>query len=226
MIPCSVSPNFAFYQYIVECKDKRGKDIASRGRRAAIFELGIFDPAGGYIARNFPDMTEKEVKDLKRVVFFQGSYAFSGRPLPGVEERLREGGSLPLVGADGCPTSADADMMSITAASAFCAPAEMQIQQKREAQVQPSQQQRAAPQAAEPSLASSMQTLTLDLRCSDCVHTFVDQNALFMHCRETGHFPVTSGSGDGVVRPASKEDFCQYANVVLGRALGERLARW
>ena len=83
--------------------------------------------------------------------------------------------------------------------------------------------------------------LSVELRCANCVRTFVDENALVMHCTQLGHFPVTANEGGGmgamgsskveggspiIARPANRQEFVQYANVVLQRALGERLARW
>ena len=179
------------------------------------------------MARHAPDLKKKQLEDLRRVIFFQNSYAFAARPIPGLDgleqmsggKSSAEGSWVPLVGGgDGTrafASSDEGDYMAFTSVSIFCAPVEMKL--------------RAAPQAAADTqpLSSSMKELTLDFRCSDCVHSFADENSLLMHCRDTGHFPAGGDDGSGGdVRPANKEEFIQYANVVLSRALGERYARW
>ena len=239
LIPCSISSNFVFYQYGIECINKKGKEIDSRSRRGVLFNMGMFGP-DGYLARNCNGMSKKEIEDLRRVLFYQGSYLLSARPIPGVGNNIPDGG-IDLVGGGGvgsknrrsdgvCPTSDNGDSMILTSVKVFCAPLEMKLGGGNNmAKKEP----RAAPQAAEPSVqrvSSSMETLTMELRCANCVYTFKDDNSLLMHCRETGHFPVTTpGDDDGAhpaIHPANKEEFIQYANVVLRRALGERLARW
>jgi hypothetical protein len=82
---------------------------------------------------------------------------------------------------------------------------------------------RAAPQAAEP-IEASMANLTVELRCNDCIKTFGDEKALIAHCSQMGHSPVMVG--DKGAKVANISLFLQYANVVLKRALGERLAPW
>ena len=237
LIPCSISPNFVFYQYGIECINKKGKEIDSRSRRGMLFNMGMFGP-DGYLARNCNGMSKKEIEDLRRVLFYQGSYLLSARPIPGVGNNIPDGG-IDLVGGGGVgsknrsdgifPTSDNGDSMILTSVKVFCAPLEMKLGGGNN---MVKNEPRAAPQAAEPSssvqrVSSSMETLTMELRCANCVYTFKDDNSLLMHCRETGHFPVTSGDDDhNTIHPANKEEFIQYANVVLRHALGERLARW
>mmetsp|Transcript_21287 Transcript_21287/g.46192 ORF Transcript_21287/g.46192 Transcript_21287/m.46192 type:complete len:966 (-) Transcript_21287:493-3390(-) len=224
LLPCSVMPNFKFYQYGIQCTDKHGNEIASRSRRGTLFNLGIFGP-NGHIARNHGSMSKKAVDDLRRIVFFQSSFVFSARPIPGIES-ISKDEKIPIVGGgNGSPISDEGDAVMLTSLTVCNAPVEMGLSRKAAAVPQ-----RAAPQAGSPcppvgQVASSMKTLTVDMRCANCAYTFVDENALIAHCRETGHFPVTSSDDEGI-RPANREEFIQYANVALRRALGERLARW
>lgn len=157
------------------------------------------------------------MEDLRRVVFFQSSYVFSARPIPGILSVPK--GGVPIVGGgNGTPNSDEGDAMTLTSLTVYSCPKEMGVK---------APPPRAAPQAGGvEQLASSMEAVTVDMRCADCVFSFVDENSLVAHCRETGHFPVTNTGEQQAVRAANKEEFIQYANVVLRRALGERLARW
>ncbi len=71
-----------------------------------------------------------------------------------------------------------------------------------------------------------MASLTTDLRCAGCIKSFVDEKALLVHCQMTGHAPMFARTGGERAILANREVFLQYANVVLKRALGERLAPW
>ena len=166
--------------------------------------MGMFGPKG-HIARKFPDLPPKAVEDLRRVVFFQSSYVFAARPIPGLES-LPEGGVALVGGGDGSPVSDEGDAVTLTSMTAYSTPAEMKAECPPAAATGG---QRAAPQADPGGTAgatAAMGELSVDARCNDCVFTFVDNNALVAHCRETGHFPVTSAGAPGAqaVRPANK----------------------
>lgn len=60
-------------------------------------------------------------------------------------------------------------------------------------------------------------------RCRDCTATFDNPGALLQHCQDRGHAPVMEQAG---ASPAATESFIAYLNIMLNRALGERLPRW
>ena len=70
---------------------------------------------------------------------------------------------------------------------------------------------------------ASKNEVSMDFRCSDCTTSFLDFNGVKLHCQATGHSPVTN---DQDAKPASIGVFLQYANTIVQRAMGERMARW
>ncbi|KAL7520247.1 hypothetical protein ACHAWX_004980 [Stephanocyclus meneghinianus] len=218
VIPCTVSPSLRFYVYGVEATSKNGKQIDSRSRRGQLYGLGVFDSKVGLLARNYDASCGKKLDDLiaewRRLLFFQNSVIFAARPLPGMEPLAKQE-SVPLVGGGkGTPESDNGDAMTVTDVTQYSPPAELI----------PASASTAAPRKAG-TLEASMASLTVDLRCADCIKSFVDDKALLAHCQMTGHAPVIASGGEGA-KPANREVFLQYANVVLKRALGERLAPW
>jgi len=179
---------------------------------------------------------KKYLEEWRRVIFFQNSVFFSARPVPGLSlEALPVGGGgaagggkggasradgIPLVGGgNGSPASAGGEAVTVIEGGAYGIPLEMMTKAERDKRTsQPQQQQQQQQQQVE----ESMRELTLDLRCANCAKAFTDDKGLLQHCKETGHFPV----GKEEVVPPTKELFVQYANVVLNRAMGERMARW
>ena len=149
---------------------------------------------------------------------------FSSRPLPGLES-VPEGGVALVGGGSGTPESDNGDAMTIMTLTVYGTPLEMMDAKSRKSSGVAGGSQGAAPRAGPTQeVTSSVSALTLDLRCSNCTKSFVDANALLAHCKESGHFAVTS-SDENIV-PANIEVFTQYANVVLDRAMSERLAKW
>eukprot|EP00804_Cyclotella_cryptica_P022927 CCRYP_018744-RA/>CCRYP_018744-RA protein AED:0.29 eAED:0.29 QI:71/1/1/1/1/0.85/7/1036/740 len=222
VIPCSVSPSLRFFVYGVEATSKKGKQIDSRSRRGQLFGMAVFDAKVGLLARNYDANCGKKLEDViaewRRLLFFQNSVIFAARPLPGMEP-LAKGESVPLVGGGkGTPESDNGDAMTVTDVTQYSPPVEM-------IPASASAPKKAAPPKAD-SLEASMASLTVDLRCADCIKSFVDEKALLAHCQMTGHAPVIAGSGGQEAKPANREVFLQYANVVLKRAMGERLAPW
>ena len=71
-----------------------------------------------------------------------------------------------------------------------------------------------------------MASLTADLRCAGCIKSFGDEKALLAHFQMKGHVPMFVGTGGEGAVLAKRELVLQYANLVLKRALGERLAPW
>jgi hypothetical protein len=62
-------------------------------------------------------------------------------------------------------------------------------------------------------------------RCGSCTATFPAWEGLAQHCREKAHSPVYD-TGDSDHSPAPAEEFISYVNLVLQRAMGERLKKW
>lgn len=102
------SPNFSFYIYTCDCRDKDDQLIESRGRRADLFRKGVLDGV-------LKDMPAAEKDQLKRATFFAGSFFFSGKAIPGLEKK-----SLPLQVTDGTQTGGD--VMTVVQVQHFAAP--------------------------------------------------------------------------------------------------------
>jgi len=111
IILASVTPGFRFYQYGVEAADKSGNLIDSFGRRAQLFESGMWKT-------RYKDMPPKDLGGLKRVVFFKGSFFYSSRPLEGLQQS-----QLPVTLVDG--TSTDGDILRVVNVQCFTIPKEM-----------------------------------------------------------------------------------------------------
>ena len=211
LIRATVTPHFTFYKYGIEALNKDGKAIESVGRRRDIFRYGMFDPTVGLLARN-GITSEKERKDLQRVLFFEGNVLLCPRPLPFVE-------SVPFVlvgeknGNNAGVVMPNADSMTITVQASYSVPEVLR----------PPGSTAASPQSAASN--PSEMVMEMDRRCRNCAKSFVDAQALLAHCGETGHSPVYSSDTSDVL-PASVEEFLAYANVALKQAMGERLARW
>ena len=202
VIPCNISPLQTFYVYGIDCRNANDKPIDSRSRRGTLFNLAIFGP-NGLMERHYSK--NPKVRDIKeewrRILYFQNSVLFSPRPLPMVD--VSQGPAI-LIGND--VKSDNGDILTLTDVTVYSPPVEL-------VGIKPA---RAAPQASE---------ITIDLRCRDCIKSFQDEKAMMLHCRELGHVPVTAG-GKEETKVANREVFLQYANVILKRALGERLKPW
>lgn len=107
----TVTPNFRFYQYGVEAVDKTGTLIDSFGRRAQLFEEGMWKT-------RFKDMPPKDLESLKRVVFFKGSFFYSSRPIEGLQQS-----QLPVTLVDGQTT--EGDVLRVVNVQCFTTPKEM-----------------------------------------------------------------------------------------------------
>ena len=75
------TPNFRFYQYGVEAVDRRRDLIDSFGRRAQLFDMGLWNG-------NYRDMSAKEKESLKRTVFFKGSSSIQVVPFWASSSRI------------------------------------------------------------------------------------------------------------------------------------------
>ena len=183
--------------------------IDSRRRRQELFFKGLLDKYDGLLSRMaIPD---KDMDSIKRGLFFEGSYCFSSRPLPGLEkERLprclvSNGVTTHDVDQTPPPVSENGDSITIMKVDAYLAPTSLLENQDR-----------TMPE-------SSVPLARLDGTCESCNSIFPSTDSLLAHCREKGHKP-SYAKGDEV--PANKEIFLAYCNVALQRALVERMARW
>jgi hypothetical protein len=71
--------------------------------------------------------------------------------------------------------------------------------------------------------SNKLQTTMDNYRCQDCSSTFTSSAHLTQHCRDTGHSPVFATKATVSATP---EVFVAYVNVVLEKAMQERMARW
>jgi len=186
----SVTPNFSFYLYSIQCCDHKGHSIDSLTRRGALFNQAIW----GTLLK---DLGKNERADLERVVFFNGSFFYSARPIQGLEFN-----QLPKQLLKG--ETSDGDSFAIQRVFHY-----------------------KAPKVLSTPVTVGKDEVVLDYRCKDCVKAFPDIRALLQHCGETGHSPAFSPDDAGLgAKEAEPQVFLSYVNCVLSRALGERLAKW
>jgi len=202
-------------------ENDQGEKIESRHRRKFLFDLGLWNG-------ELKEMPDKEKDDLRRVVFFQGSFFYSARKIPGLEPN-----KLPLE----LPMSpeAEGDAMKVVQVFHYVTPVELLQPEETETEASSSpqqQQQQQQPAAATPkkTLVSKDGEVRFDMRCNDCIKCFADIGALLQHCQMARHAPVypaieNASSGCKPI-PANMDVFNSYVNGALQRALGERLARW
>lgn len=145
IILADVSPAFQFYLYSVHCVDANGDAIDSRYRRKFLFDTGLWDGL-------LKDMPEKEKNDLKRVVFFNGSFFVSARPIAGLEPQI-----LPLQ----LPTNASAEGETIKVQQVVHYLAPKELTQAR--------------------AATAENEVAFDKRCSNCAKAFPDVGSLLQH---------------------------------------------
>eukprot|EP00934_Nitzschia_sp_Nitz4_P001230 Nitzschia sp. Nitz4//scaffold129_size63868//31071//34237//NITZ4_006199-RA/size63868-augustus-gene-0.56-mRNA-1//-1//CDS//3329534905//1230//frame0 len=193
IILATVTQGFQFYLYSVQATDVNGDPIESLFRRRFLFNLGFWDGL-------LKDMPDKEKKDLRRVVFFLGSFFFSARPIEALENLPV---ALPVGG------QADGDSIHIVKMEHYLPPKELKV-----------------PVSA----PSQRDQIAFDQRCAGCAKAFVDVGSLLQHCQQVGHRPVympgDTDTSKVVAHPAQLEVFVAYVNQVLQQALGERLAKW
>ena len=215
IIPCSLTQNFQFFLYGLDIQDKDGKLIDGRRRRSELFMKGLYDPKEGLLKRQ--GMSDKDIESFKRGVFFEGSYCFTSRQIPGLDAK-----NLPLylVAASknlkldnkvvNVPCSDNGDTIRVAQVQSYTAPTMLSPNYR-------------PPKAG---TGDAKNTAVMDQRCANCNTMFVNAEALLSHCRETGHTPQYANTGDSSTIPANKEVFLSFANNALQRALSERMARW
>lgn len=146
IVLAEVTEGFQFFLYTVNCKESNGEQMESRFRRKVLFHTGFWDHL-------LTDIQEKEKKDLRRVVFFSGSYFCSGRAIPGLEpSKLPYKLSLGKEGETG-------ETVEIMQVFHYLAPDEL----------------RGIPSAV------TANEVSFDFRCADCTRAFADQVAMLQH---------------------------------------------
>ena len=145
IILANISPGFSFYLYSVKCDDSKGDSIDSRFRRKFLFDIGLWDGL-------LEDMPRKEKEDLKRVVWFNGSFFFSSRKIPELDPD-----KLPLK----LPASekAEGDQITVMHMLHYLAPTELQTTLDED---KPNE-------------------ISFDNRCSNCTRAFADVGSLLQH---------------------------------------------
>jgi len=176
ILPAEITANFSFYIYTVDCRDKDDTNIEGRGRRTDLFRIGVWDN----LLKDLP-AAEKEV--LKRVVFFAGSFFFSGRPIPGLEK-----GKCPTQLVDGTQTKGDTFTI-------------VQVQHY------------SAPEILTAPLPTAQQgEVTVDtFRCFSCTKTFKSEEFMLQHCSQAGHQPVYPPKTDGPAMLETFLAYCNTA---------------
>lgn len=196
ILPATVTQSFEFFLYGTDSQDKHEKQIESRGTRADLFNQGFWDGV-------LKNKTQQEKTDLRRFVYFAGSFFFSARPIEGLEKS-----KLPLRIVDG--TNSDGATMTVVNVIRYKAPKELQME---ESPVE--------------SMTGSMKSIAIDpTRCSFCSKTFTSKEGVMQHCEQTGHTPLYVGMGDNDAVEATPEVFLSFVNLALDRAMCERLLRW
>ena len=175
----------------MDCRDKNDKNIESRGRRAELFRRAMWEN----LLKNMP---ESEKESLRRVMFFAGSFFFSGRAIPGLEKD-----KMPKNLVDG--SASKGDSLSIVQVQHFSAPECLQTPTPT---------------------AGPAEVLVDTFRCAGCTKSFKTEDQMIQHCTQSNGpncRPVYPPETDG---PAMLETFLNYVNTVLQRAMNERLRKW
>jgi len=148
-----VCENFQFFLYSVAVVDDKGDQLESRHRRKFLFDLGLWNGL-------LKDMPAKEKEDLRRVVFFQGSFFYSARKIPRFEaENLPM--SLPMT------QDAEGDSINVVQVFHYVTPVELKTKESTS--------------SASTSTKTKDGELSFDKRCNDCAKCFTDVGALLQH---------------------------------------------
>jgi len=136
-------------------------------------------------------------------MFFEGSQVYSSRPIPGLEK-------LPVVlvagggNEDNKKTGSEVDeYLSIEKCTVLGAPKDVLT-------------------ISTPAGGTPEGYVASDPRCGYCNRTFRETQSLMQHCERQAHKPAVKT--DSV--PATNDDFLNFCNIALKRALNEKLMRW
>ena len=148
VILADVSEHFQFYLYSINVQDSNGEQIDSRHRRKFLFDEGFWDVMNA-------ELSPKEKEDLRRVLFFQGSFFFSARKLQGLEpEKLPFQLPVPSEKAEG-------DSITVVQVIHYVTPLEF------------------AEKGVD--MSSKEGQVSFDKRCADCLKCFKDVGGLLQH---------------------------------------------
>jgi hypothetical protein len=148
VILADVSEHFQFFLYAVAAEDPNGMLIESRHRRKFLFDQGFWN--GIHAA-----LSPKEKEDLQRVIFFQGSFFYSARKIPGLEPE-----NLPLELP--VPTEkAEGDSIKITQVIHYVTPLELLRTGSED--------------------STKEGEVSFDKRCADCLKSFKDVGGMLQH---------------------------------------------
>ena len=149
VMQADICENFQFFMYSVAVKDDKGDQIESRHRRRFLFDLGLWNGL-------LKDMPGKEKDDLRRVVFFQGSFFYSARKIPGLEaDKLSM--NLPL------SQDAEGDTIKVMQVFHYVTPVELKVKENTA------------------STTTNNGEVSFDKRCNNCAKCFTDVGALLQH---------------------------------------------
>mmetsp|Transcript_16083 Transcript_16083/g.23679 ORF Transcript_16083/g.23679 Transcript_16083/m.23679 type:complete len:944 (-) Transcript_16083:8-2839(-) len=143
----------------------------------------------------------------KRKVFFEGSVAYSAIAIPGLEKSNLPKDLVKGGGGKGNKKSGKEvdEFLRVVNVRCLRPPPDLVL-------------------AKSQSGRGTAGMMKADSRCGDCDKVFPDAKALVGHCQSAGHEPVTQVPSDA--ESATHAELLAYCNVVLNRALGERMARW
>jgi hypothetical protein len=164
MIGAILTKNFGFYMYTTDARQADGQPMDSRYRRAQLFHQAIFDTL-------LEKKTDKEKKNIKKMVVFEGSFFFSTMAIEGLEAE-----KLPLL----LFTSVEQETFTVNRVHRFKRPSSMR------------------PGLRQPIMGTNLQ---LDCRCASCAGRFVNTQALLQHCRDSGHMPLYTDNDDDSLEP-------------------------
>ena len=146
VMQADVAENFQFFLYSVAAEDFNGDQVESRHRRKFLFDLGLWNGV-------LKEMPDKQKEDLRRVVFFQGSFFYSARRIPELEpDNLPM--NLPLT------DEAEGDTIKIMQVVHYTTPIELKTKE---------------------STSTKVGEVSFDKRCNDCAKCFTDVGALLQH---------------------------------------------
>jgi hypothetical protein len=148
VMQADISENFQFFLYSVAVESDHGEQIESRHRRKFLFDLGLWNGL-------LKDMPDKEKEDLRRVVFFQGSFFYSARKIPGLEpDKLSM--ELPV------SEEAEGDTIKVVQVFHYVTPVELKTASSTNTKLKDGE-------------------VGFDKRCNDCTKCFTDVGALLQH---------------------------------------------
>ncbi|CAJ1932904.1 unnamed protein product [Cylindrotheca closterium] len=154
ILKAEVTEGFHFYEYSIHAEDSSGEIVDSPRRRRFLFNVGFWENL-------LKDLPKKQKDDFRKVVFFNGSTFYSGRPIPGLEDS-----SFPKTLDLG--DRGEGDIMQVIRVRKLLAPAEVQV-------TRPEQNQN---------------KVIFDRRIADGTKSFPDYKATLQFCQQHDKTPA------------------------------------